>query len=193
MSALCEAPARVFRSHPERGGRTLVLALGSTLRGDDGVGAAVLDELAARGRLPRDVDLLDGGTPGLEIALLLEGYQRAIIIDAADMGRRPGEWARLAVDRNSCLGREQASGDLVLEPTSIHQVGVAEALVLGAALGVIPESVVVYGVQPLECGWSAGLSPAVQAAVAGVCRAIEDEIGSREAAGRGEREPWRRS
>jgi hypothetical protein len=43
--------------------------------------------------------------------------------------------------------------------------------------------VTIYGVQPLECGWSAGLSEPVKTAIAEVCRAIADEIGSAEAAG----------
>jgi hydrogenase maturation protease len=184
MSALSEAPAREADAVRQRRGRTLVLALGSPLRGDDGVGAAILQELTAGGPLPPDVDLVDGGTPGLETALLLEGYERAIIIDAAELRRRPGEWARLAlVWQGSWQGRELISGG-ASDPTSIHQAGLAEALLLGATLGVIPESVTVYGVQPLVCGWSPGLSRPVRAAVAEVCRAIEDEISSREAAGR---------
>jgi len=185
MSALSESPARGAGSLlPERRGRTLVLALGSPLRGDDGVGAEILRELAAGAPVPQDVDFVDGGTPGLETALLLQGYQRAIIIDAAEMGRRPGEWARIGVDRHGFLGCREASGGGGREPTSVHQAGLAEALVLGAALGVIPESVTVYGIQPLECGWSAGISRPVRAAVAKVGRAIRNEIGSLAAAGR---------
>jgi hydrogenase maturation protease len=55
----------------DRAGRTVILALGGPLRGDDGVGAAVLKSLAKGGRLPAETDLVDGGTCGLETALLL--------------------------------------------------------------------------------------------------------------------------
>jgi hypothetical protein len=50
---------------------TLVLALGNPLRGDDGIGAAILEALARSESLPQDVTLLDGGVAGLETALLM--------------------------------------------------------------------------------------------------------------------------
>lgn len=35
---------------------------------------------------------MDAGTPGCEMVLLMQGYHRVIVIDAADMERAPGEW-----------------------------------------------------------------------------------------------------
>jgi hydrogenase maturation protease len=134
----------------------------------------VLARLATEGPPPADVDLIDGGTPGLETAMLLDGYRRAIIIDAAELGRRPGEWARLEL-----AGPGAVEGSTREEPTSIHHAGLAEALELGATLGILPESVTIYAIQPLECGWSTGLSQPVEAAVSEVSRAVEDEIGGR--------------
>ncbi len=150
----------------------LVLALGNPLRGDDGVGAAVLEQLSKMD-LPPGVKLLDGGTPGLETALLLEGYHRAIVIDAADMGRTPGEWARFS-PHEVRLG----SGDPHLRGT-MHAAGLAEALALLAALGQAvraPDKIIIYGVQPLEIGWAPGLSAPVQAAVPEVCTAILENL-----------------
>jgi hydrogenase maturation protease len=144
------------------------------LRGDDGAGGAVLARLATAGPPPSEVDLIDGGTPGLETALLLDGYRHAIIIDAAELGRRPGEWARLEL-----AGAGPLEGSTRREPTSIHHAGLAEALELGATLGILPGSVAIYAIQPLECGWSTGLSQPVEAAVREVSRAVEEEIGGR--------------
>jgi hydrogenase maturation protease len=175
---MSDARLRLPDREARRSGRTLVLALGSSLRGDDGAAGAVMARLATGGPPPADVDLLDGGTPGLETALMLEGYRRAIIIDAADLGRRPGEWARLDVDRSGLVGGRSAPAGERIDPTSIHRAGLAEALELGATLGVLPESVTVYAIQPLECGWSTGLSRPVEAAVVEVSRAVEEEIGS---------------
>ena len=58
---------------------TLILALGNPLRGDDGVGVAVLDQLNQMD-IPSHTILMDGGTPGLETVLLLKNYQRAVEI-----------------------------------------------------------------------------------------------------------------
>jgi hydrogenase maturation protease len=153
-----------------------VLGLGNAFRGDDGVGPAVVQELDGSAPWPGGVDLLDGGTPGLETALLLEGYGRAIIVDAAELGRRPGEWSRLE------LGGEGEPQGGPPGATSLHEAGLAEALVLGSTLKILPERLTIYGVQPLECGWSPGLSEPVRAAVAEVCRAIRDDLGSAVAA-----------
>ena len=49
---------------------TLILGLGNSLRGDDGAGPAVVAALSHRD-LPSHIELLDGGTPGLETVLLV--------------------------------------------------------------------------------------------------------------------------
>ncbi|MCZ7546784.1 MAG: hydrogenase maturation protease [Anaerolineae bacterium] len=143
--------------HAAAGG-TLVLALGNPLRGDDGVGAAVLERLAQAGP-PPGATLLDGGTPGLETVLLLQHCARAIIIDAASMGCAPGEWVRFRVD-----AVQMQPADPTLRGT-LHSAGLAEALALGAALGTLPGAVVIYGVEPEAIGWEPGLSAPVAAAV----------------------------
>ncbi len=150
-------------------GKTLVLALGNPLRGDDGIGAAVLAELA-RADLPPDVTLLDGGTPGLETALLLQGYGRAVIIDAAEMGHVPGEWLRFTPGEAHLRSGSLQSGG------TLHSAGLAEALALGEALDLLPAEVIIYGVQPDCVGWQPGLSDPVRQAIPSVCAAILDEL-----------------
>ena len=153
---------------------TLVLALGNPLRGDDGVGAAVLNALPD---LPPGVTGLDGGTPGLGLVLSLRGYDRAIIVDAAEMGEMPGTWRRFSPD---CLRAQ----DPDLRGT-LHDAGLAEALLLGEALRVLPSEIIIFGIQPGEIGWSPGLTPAVAAAIPGLCEAIMSllAIESRQTAG----------
>lgn len=140
---------------------TLILALGNPLRGDDGIGAAVLEALPA---LPDDIVRLDGGTPGLELVLTLQGHARVIILDAADLGAPPGTWRLLTAD-------DLRATDPALAGT-LHDAGLAEALQLGAALGVLPPVIQILGIQPAEIGWSPGLSPALAAAVPAVRDAV---------------------
>jgi hydrogenase maturation protease len=149
---------------------TIVLALGNPLRGDDGVGAAVIEQIAQTD-FPPGVSLLDGGTPGLETVLLLQNFRRAIIIDAAEMGLEPGQWKRFAPGNDAWL----KPADMYLRGT-LHYAGLAEALALGEALGVLPEEIVIYGIQPTEIGWSSGLSDAVAAAIPSVCETILREL-----------------
>jgi hydrogenase maturation protease len=148
---------------------TLILGLGNPLRGDDGIGPAVIDWLCARG-VPPDVTTLDDGAADLGLVLTLADYRRVIVVDAADMGRAPGEWARFTPDR---LRLEHASR------LSLHAAGLSDVLALSAALGLSPEAVIIYGVQPASVDWSAGLSAEAQRAVPEVGRAVFSEIGAR--------------
>ncbi|MBE2196144.1 MAG: hydrogenase maturation protease [Anaerolinea sp.] len=146
---------------------TLVLALGNPLRGDDGVGAAVLAYLE-NCVLPPGVTLLDGGTPGLETALIIRDYGRVIIIDAAEMGTAPGTWRRFSPSHGHLREDQEA-----LRGT-LHNAGLAEALALAQALGILPSEIVIYGVQPEIIGWEPGLSDPVRAVVPQIGRKITE-------------------
>lgn len=149
--------------------RTLILGLGNPFRGDDGVGAAVIAALNGQ-ELTSDVVVLDGGTPGLETVLIWQGYQRVIIVDAADMGMRPGSWKRF-LPEEAVL----PVGDCAMQGT-LHAAGLAEALALAEALEILPPELIFYGVQPENTGWSSDLTEMVAAAVPVLCEAIYAEI-----------------
>ena len=146
---------------------TIVLGLGNTLRGDDGVGPAVIEWLEQQS-LPDSVETIDGGTSGLDIVSILMGRERAIIVDAANVGRAPGQWVRFTPDVAQL--KDNAT------TLSLHSAGLAEALALGAALNVLPPAIIIYGVQPQSLDWSPQLSTEVRAAVIEVGQAILREI-----------------
>ena len=85
----------------------MVIGLGNPLRGDDGVGVRVAEALAEQA-LPDDVEVVDGGTQGLGLVNLMEGRQRVILVDAADMGKAPGEFVRFTLDEVRLPGRGRA-------------------------------------------------------------------------------------
>ncbi|MFW5905883.1 MAG: hydrogenase maturation protease [archaeon] len=68
-----------------------VVALGNPYRRDDGVGPALLEELAQRD-LP-DVDLLDLGDATFELVHVLAAHDVVVIVDAVNFGGDPGEIA----------------------------------------------------------------------------------------------------
>ncbi len=146
---------------------TIILGLGNALRGDDGVGPAVIEWLD-RQALPPGVETIDGGTSGLDIVSSLMGRERAIIVDAADSDRAPGQWVRFTPDMAQL--KENVT------TLSLHSAGLAEALALGAALNVLPPTIIIYGVQPQNLDWTSQLSDAVQVAVAEVGQAILQEL-----------------
>lgn len=147
---------------------TLVMGLGNPLRGDDGVGVRATQLLAER-CLPADVEVVDGGTQGLGLVTLLEGRRRLIVIDAADMGRLPGAFLRFTLEEARLLF--EAGGRF-----SVHAAGLREALLLAQALRMLPDRVVVFGVQPARVEWEAGLSSPVEAALPGLVEAVMQEL-----------------
>jgi hydrogenase maturation protease len=146
---------------------TVILGLGNSLRGDDGVGPAVIEWLDGQ-ELPPGVEAIDGGTSGLDIVSILMGRQRAIIVDAANIDRAPGQWVRFTPD----VAQLKENGMTL----SLHSAGLTEALALGAALNVLPPTIIIYGVQPQNSDWSPQLSDEVRTAVAEVGRAIFREL-----------------
>jgi hydrogenase maturation protease len=149
--------------------QTLVLGLGNNLRGDDGAGSAVVAALSSMD-LPTNVEILDGGTPGLETVLLLQGYERVFIVDAADMGLEPGQWRCFTPDT-----AELKSGEKKLQGT-LHAAGLAEALVLARALDLLPPTLIIFGIQPQSLDWSQDLTEPLKAALPDLINAVVNEI-----------------
>lgn len=136
--------------------KTLVLGVGNLLLSDDGVGIHTIQRLQAAYPLPEEVQVVDGGTCGLDLLQFLEGVERLIIVDAAQMGKPPGTVVRLE--------GEQVPAFLSLK-TSPHEIGLPELLFAAKLTDIYPQEVVVFGVQPESIETSLGLTPAVEARV----------------------------
>ena len=147
--------------------RALILGLGNPLLGDEGIGVRVVEELKGL-ELPDGVKVIEGGTTGLGLVGLMEGYQRVIIVDAADMGHPPGHVVRFTPS--------EAQFKMAEAPLSLHQIGLGEVLALAKAVGVAPAELVIIGVQPIRVEVGAGLSPEVERAIPQIIRLILDEL-----------------
>ncbi len=146
---------------------TLILGLGNPLLGDEGIGVRVVEELQGL-QLPDGVKAIEGGTAGLGLVGLMEGYQRVIVVDAADMGHPPGRVVRFTPAEVQFKTAEA--------PLSLHQIGLGEVLALAEALEVAPDKLVIVGVQPDRIEGGVGLSPEVEGAIPQVIGIILDEL-----------------
>jgi hydrogenase maturation protease len=146
--------------------KTVVLGLGNVLHADDGAGAQVIKRLLEDARVPADVELVEGGTLGLELLPYVWDCSRLIVIDAVDVGEAPGTIVRMnAEELNSLPGS-----------SSVHQLGVSDLLVALRVLAQREPSVVLLGVQPESTDWSTELSPAVAAAMESLVTAAVKEL-----------------
>lgn len=151
----------------------LILGLGNPLQGDDGIGCRVAEDLEQGALLATtptrdDVEIMDGGTPGVGLLNFLQGRKRVIIVDAAEMGVAPGEFRRFTPEQITLTGSAQRF--------SLHRSGVADALALAQELRIELPEIICFGVQPASVEWRAALSPPVQAAVPQVIEAVLNEL-----------------
>jgi hydrogenase maturation protease len=135
--------------------------------GDEGVGIHAVQELV-RHPLPTNVDVVDAGTPGVDLLSLLEGYDRITIIDAVDAGEEPGAVLRFAAEEVA-----SAPGGF---PLSLHEADVLEVIRLADFVGRPLPPIVIYGIQPDDLGWGTELSAPVRNGLAQLLEAIEREL-----------------
>ncbi len=148
-------------------GAVVVVGLGNELLGDDGIGPAVVRALAARG-LDKDVELREAAAGGLRLLELLEGFTRAVLIDACESPDAPGTIRVMPLEA-AALGLPGACG---------HGIRLEEAIALGRALGVrLPAEVVCIGVAVGDTHtFRDGLSPDAARAVEAVARKVEEQV-----------------
>jgi len=145
----------------------LVLGVGNLLLGDEGVGIHAVRELEKRA-LPPQVDVVDGGTAGLNLLDLMKGYERVIIVDAVDAGEEPGTILRFTP--------QEVASDAQALPLSLHQTEILKVLELATYLGRPLPPIIIYGIQPQAMDWSTELSPALQARLSKLVDAILREM-----------------
>ncbi len=135
-------------------GDALILGVGNLLLSDDGVGVHGAHRLQSRVTLPERVRVLDGGTLGMALLPYLENISGLLILDAVNWGGEPGELVRLA--------GEEVMG-YFSSKVSMHEAGVADLLTQAWLLGLYPETVVIWGIQPEKLSYGLELSPSVSA------------------------------
>lgn len=149
--------------------KTLVLGIGNLLLTDDGVGIRAIQLLEEQYTLPEEVQVVDGGTCGLDLLQFLEGVDHLVILDAASLGKTPGSILRMEGD--------QVPAYLALK-TSPHEIGLPELLFTARLTDIYPPRVVVLGMQPESIETSLGLTPAVAAHLNELVEMAAAEVGA---------------
>jgi hydrogenase maturation protease len=136
--------------------KTLILGLGNILMRDDGLGVRAVERLQALYEFPQHVQVLDGGTLGLDLLPFVEDADRLLVIDALELGAEPGTMARLEGDQ------VPAFLSIKLSP---HQMGLADLMAAARLRGHRPAELVLWGVQSGTTEVGLGLSTWVAAQV----------------------------
>lgn len=136
---------------------TLILGLGNAILCDDGVGIKAARYIAELGPNP-DVVVKEAELAGFALIDLLEGYDRAVVIDAVRLrDGKPGE----------VVVFESGSLEPSLHLVAGHQIDLPTALEMGRRLGrPVPSTVYIVGVQIADdTTFSESCTPDVEAAI----------------------------
>ena len=142
--------------------KTLVIGLGSILRGDDGLGTRVIEELKKE-KFAENVSLRCADTSGLDILKYFPDFTRVIIIDLAQMQARPGT---IKVFSSREIKKSKFSDVL-----TTHGMALLETLTLAEKLG-IPSRITIIGVQPKDVSFRLGLSDILEKKVPSVINRV---------------------
>jgi hydrogenase maturation protease len=158
-------------------GKMLVAGVGNIFLGDDGFGVEVARRLAAAD-LPGWVHVADYGISGMHLAYdLADGYETAILIDAAPRGGEPGTVSVIEVGRERQQGPAAAGGALA-GSRLFDAHGMQPDVVLGVLdmLGAGSARVLVVGCQPASLDEGMELSEPVARAVDEAVRVVMDLV-----------------
>jgi hydrogenase maturation protease len=157
--------------------RILVAGVGNIFCGDDAYGVEVATRLLRRGGLPHSVEVKDFGIKGLDLAYALtDGYDAAIVIDAAVRGHEPGAISVIEPDRPEA--KDGAPSALFI---SAHGLDPEKVLGLVTMLGAGCNRILFVVCEPLTLGGEEGqmgLSEVVAASVDPCVHLVEKLVSS---------------
>lgn len=141
------------------------------MRGDDAVG--LLAARRIRQEVGDRVEVIEAEMAGVDLIELMKGAHIVMLIDAACSGQAPGTVHRLNASANP-IGAQ-------IFPHSSHAIGISEALELARAMGSLPATVIVYGVEVGNVEAGRPLSPPAAKALDEVVERIVQECEARHA------------
>jgi hydrogenase maturation protease len=142
----------------------VVIGVGNALRHDDAAGVEIVRLLRARAQAS---EIVVHEQEGETLALLnmWESADAAVLVDAIRGGQAPGSISRLDATSAPIPARLRGS-------SSTHAVGVGEAIELARALDLLPQRVVLFGIEGRRFDAGRGLSEEVEAVVGQLADAV---------------------
>ncbi|AKP33083.1 HyaD/HybD family hydrogenase maturation endopeptidase [Yersinia aleksiciae] len=134
----------------------LVLGIGNLLLSDEAVGVRLVEALEQRFDIPAGVEVLDGGTAGLELMEAMANREHLIVADAVLTGQSPGSVAVL---------RDKEIPAMFSRKVSPHQLGLCDVLMALQLTDEFPRQLTLVGVVPESLAPGIGLTATVTQAM----------------------------
>jgi len=124
---------------PRDSGRISVLGIGNILLSDEGVGVHAVNAIKKKYAFSPEIEILDGGTMGLDLLPVFQTQNKIIIIDAVDFKKEPGHVG--AIEGNKIP-------TVLNTKLSVHHIGFSDLLYAAKLTRDIPPEVYLVGIQP---------------------------------------------
>ena len=150
-----------------------IIGFGNAYMGDDGIGIRVIEQLKKQGTFDNlsNIEILDGGTSGVDLVFLLKDADFAIIVDAVDAGQPAGEIITFSPEDIKETYRQKKS----FKSYSLHDIDLYEAFELIKTLK-LKIKIVIIGIKPIKIGYSDKISDEVQAKIPEIIDRIQYEF-----------------
>jgi hydrogenase maturation protease len=154
-------------SQPEKK-NIVVIGLGNVLLSDEGVGVHIIRRLLTHRDKSLPADFIDAGSAGLSLLHLIANRKKAVIIDCAKMGAKPGTIKRFAASDIQSIKK--------LSHFSLHETDILQVVNLSKQLGECPDEVVFWGIEPESLEPGQELSETLSARIDDYTADIYNEI-----------------
>lgn len=146
----------------------LIGGIGNVLLGDDGVGPYVLRMLESQYCFGEDIELVDLGTPSLDLTHQIVGLRTLILVDSVASDDPPGTVV--------LYRKEDILRIIPTERLDPHSPALSECLMIAEMLGASPEHVLLVGIVGAQYEPGQGLSTEVRESVAKAIAEVVQEL-----------------
>ena len=148
-------------------GQVVLITIGNSLRGDDGVAKIVSDQIVEP--LAKAVCRFDLGIDTGHLGSCIEGHCTCVIIDSTKNGIHPGAVTQLEL--GALLEDSKA-----LTVESVHGFSLWDELKLAQLNRDLPKRIVFFGIEVENVDWGQSMSPAIEARLTGIVSELNSLI-----------------
>ncbi len=146
-----------------------IIGIGNYSMADDGIGLRIVEHIARNG-LDRGFETIDLADEGMRLLFYLNAEtERIVLIDAVDLGLRPGEY-RL-------FKPEDVESTQEMKRLTTHESDILAILKFAQSLGYRLPPITILGIQPEDLSQGMELSPALQRQLSTYLRVALEEVG----------------
>ncbi len=144
-----------------------IFGIGNILLSDDGIGIHIINRLKDEYDFPDHVEIIDGGTKGLDLLPLFENREKVLFIDAANFKKEPGTIGTIDGDNiPAFLGQK----------LSVHHIGIPDMLFAAKFMEITPPEMCLIGIQPESMETSLELTNPVKANFDSLLEKVLDKL-----------------